>query len=73
MHVAAAVGCQVIAIYGSTTPEYTPPLTDRKHVLWLRPDCGPCMQRSCPLGHLKCLRELRPSRVTEILATLRGC
>ena len=73
MHVAAAVGCVVIAIYGSTTPEYTPPLTDRKHVLWLRPDCGPCMQRSCPLGHLKCLRDLQPSQVTGILAKLRGC
>ncbi len=70
MHVAAAVGCRVIAIYGSTTPEYTPPLTDRKHVLWLKPDCGPCMQRTCPLGHLKCLRDLRPSQVTDILATL---
>mgnify|MGYP001818023502 FL=1 len=73
MHVAAAVGCRVIAIYGSTTPEYTPPLTERKHVLWLRPDCGPCMQRTCPLGHLKCLRDLRPSQVTDILATLREC
>ena len=70
MHVAAAVGCKVIALYGSTTPEYTPPLTANKHVLWLRPDCGPCMQRTCPLDHLKCLRDLLPEQETDILRTL---
>jgi heptosyltransferase-2 len=70
MHVAAAVGCHVVALYGSTTPEYTPPLTRRKDVLWLRPECGPCMQRECPLGHLKCLRDLRPEQATEALGRL---
>ncbi len=70
MHVAAAVGCTVIALYGSTTPEYTPPLTAHRHILWLRPDCGPCMQRTCPLGHLKCLRDLLPEQVTDILRSL---
>ena len=65
MHVAAAVGCHVIAIYGSSTPDYTPPLTERKTVLYRRLECSPCFERTCPLGHLRCLREIGPERVLD--------
>ncbi|WP_455223491.1 lipopolysaccharide heptosyltransferase II [Kaarinaea lacus] len=55
MHVAAAVGCPLIAIYGSSTPAYTPPLTQHARVLYEGLSCSPCFQRECPLGHTQCL------------------
>jgi len=63
MHVAAAVGLHVHAVYGSSTPDFTPPLTDTCDVHYLRLDCSPCFQRECPLGHLNCLNDLLPDAV----------
>lgn len=69
MHVAAAVGIPVVALYGSTSPGFTPPLTDRASVQYLGIDCSPCFERECPLGHLKCLVDIRPEVVlSEITA-----
>ncbi|HEX5419388.1 MAG TPA: lipopolysaccharide heptosyltransferase II, partial [Gammaproteobacteria bacterium] len=58
MHVAAAVGTHVVAIYGSSSPAFTPALTSRKSVLHLGLTCSPCFARTCRFGHLRCLREI---------------
>lgn len=63
MHVAAAVGTRVHAIYGSSTPTYTPPLSDTRVVHYLQLSCSPCFERQCPLGHLNCLHGIRPDVV----------
>lgn len=67
MHVAAAAGTEVVAIYGSSSPSFTPPLTERRSVHYLGLECSPCHQRECPLGHLRCLRDIRPA---DVLASL---
>ncbi len=69
MHVAAAVGAHVVAIYGSTSPQFTPPLTDAKTVLYRNLTCSPCFERHCPLKHLNCLREITVDAVFEAAMT----
>ncbi len=67
MHVAAGLDRDLVAIYGCTSPEHNPPLRSRATILYLGLDCSPCYQRECPLGHLNCLRQLRPTQVLESL------
>ena len=67
MHVAAAVGTRVHGIYGSSSPDFTPPLTANRTIHYLRLDCSPCFERTCPLGHLNCLRRLAPERVRDAI------
>lgn len=63
MHVAAAVGTRLHAIYGSSSPVYTPPLTEAADIHTLALSCSPCFQRTCPLGHTHCLTQLSPQQV----------
>jgi heptosyltransferase-2 len=63
MHVAAAVGTHVVALYGSSSPAFTPPLTPKKTIFHLDLDCSPCFRRECPLVHLNCLRGIAPGTV----------
>ena len=65
MHVAAAVDTPVVGIYGATSPESHPPLTDRMAVCSTRKLCSPCRQRSCPYGHHACMEDLKPEAVHE--------
>jgi heptosyltransferase II len=72
MHVAAAFGVPQSAVFGSTSPEHTPPLNPRARVLWLKEelqlDCAPCFDRVCRFGHTRCLTELPAARVEAALA-----
>jgi len=72
MHVAAAVNTNIIAIYGSSSPQYTPPLTDKLQILATDIECRPCFQRECPLQHLDCLNKLPPSRAIQALNIFIG-
>ncbi len=72
MHVAAALDKALVAIYGSSDPHHTPPMSELAKVLYLNVECSPCFQRECPLTdpaeNLKCLKSIRPDAVTSSIS-----
>ena len=70
MHVAAATGTPQVALFGSSSPESTPPQSAAARVVWLKVECSPCFQRVCPLGHFKCMNGLSVERVLEEMKAL---
>jgi len=78
MHVAAALGVPQVALFGSSSPHHTPPLSDKAQVIWLADDpqyspaldCSPCYARTCQFGHARCLNDIRPERVAQLLQSM---
>ena len=72
MHIAAALKTPQVAIFGSSDPVHTPPLSEKAKVIWLNLPCSPCHKRECPLGHLNCLNDILPEQVFATLNTLQS-
>lgn len=67
MHVTAALDVPLVAVFGSSSPEHTPPLARRAVIETLRLKCAPCFERHCPLGHTRCLTGISPEKVLAAL------
>ncbi len=63
MHIAAAVDVPVVAMYGATTPVYTPPLHAQAKTFYMKLECSPCWQRTCRYNHYRCLKDILPEQV----------
>jgi heptosyltransferase-2 len=72
MHIACALQRPVVALYGPTDPNHTPPLSELARVLWLHLECAPCQQRSCPLGHQNCMNNMSAEMAWAPLAPMIG-
>lgn len=70
MHISAALGKPLVAVYGSSDPSFTPPLSDKVEIVRLGLSCSPCFKRECPLTHLNCLTQLMPNHVQAALERL---
>jgi heptosyltransferase-2 len=69
MHVAAAVGLPVVAIFGPTDPRGTSPVTPRASLVQQKPYCSPCFLRRCPTDH-RCMTAVTPPMVESVLSSL---
>ena len=70
MHVAAALERPLVALYGSSSPEFTPPLAQRVVILQHAVPCSPCFKRTCRYEHLNCLTQLLPQRALDAIQSL---
>jgi heptosyltransferase-2 len=75
MHVAAATGRPLIALYGSSDSAHTPPLAapGQARIVEVNGlECRPCFKRECPLGHFRCMKEISPEQVLRDIAAIEA-
>ena len=69
MHIAAAVGTPVVALFGPTAPWRTGPFGDAHQIIRTGIVCSPCFKRQCPT--LDCMKQIRVEDVLEGVQRLR--
>ena len=67
MHMASSLNRYVIAIYGSTSPEFAPPFGDAARIVTANAECSPCRKKVCPLKHHKCMIDIKPQQILAML------
>ncbi len=71
MHIAAALGTPLVAVFGSTDWVTTAPLSDRATIVRADTDCAPCLLRHCPIDH-RCMTRVSVEEVHSAAESLMG-
>jgi len=71
MHVAAAFGIPVVAIFGPTDPDKTAPIGGNARIVRHTVDCSPCLKEVCPSDH-RCMLSIDPEEVWEGMEGIEG-
>ena len=69
-HFAKAFDVPVVTVFGPTHPEWTTTSYRAERVVRVDVDCGPCQQRTCPLGHLQCMTGVTVDAVFDAATAL---
>lgn len=70
MHVAAAFNVPIVAIFGSTDPVATGPMSRNARIVSHSIDCSPCLKEVCPSNH-RCMLSIEPDEVWEEMEDLK--
>jgi len=70
MHIAAAYKVPIVAIFGPTNYKETSPWSKNYKIVTKNLECAPCMKRECPLGHHKCMKEIKAEDVINAVKFL---
>lgn len=70
MHTVAAADVPQVCIFGSTSTQYTPPLSEKAICIESTQPCHPCFARICKYGTYQCQKELIPEQVISKLHRL---
>jgi heptosyltransferase-2 len=70
MHLAAALGTRVVALFGSSNPDWTGPLGEGHRVLYHPRPCSPCYRPTCRYDHYRCLEDVVVSEAVDAVTTL---
>lgn len=71
MHIAAALGTPLVAVFGSTDWVTTAPLSPKARIVRVETPCAPCLLRHCPIDH-RCMTGVTPGMVVEAAEGLLG-
>ncbi|MBU0719682.1 MAG: lipopolysaccharide heptosyltransferase II [Planctomycetes bacterium] len=69
-HFAKAFRVPVVTIFGPTHPEWTATSYEAERIVRVAVDCGPCQQRTCPQGHVRCMTEVTAGMVVNAAVDL---
>ena len=72
MHLAAAVGTPIVALFGPTAPGRTGPFGSGHQIVRTAPPCSPCYKRRCDAHHYRCMMEISVPAVLEATRCLLG-
>lgn len=68
MHLASSLNKYLLAIYGSTSPGFTPPFGQQAKIVIENLACSPCFKKTCPLQHHQCMNAITAERILTLLS-----